>query len=171
MIWLLPLAGLVCYVFGVYPILKNTITDKYSRFRELNRLVGTQHTGTRYRDTFKVFCISSTMILKMFWVNFLQKINNSVEYPDKNFAIVSYVLDGRMYKVVVARRKGPVLVLTVKDENHQDVFNQIIPFLGPHRDWHGRAFSPDYWGKETLVFHLATGEIKSFHKHEVIKLK
>lgn len=155
---------LFCW-YGGLTIIKDTIVDKYERFRELNSLVETQH-----KNKFKIFHVSINMIFKMWWINFLQKTNNTVHHIDNKSSIISYVLDGRLYKIHTKRRKGPVLVLLVIDHHSKDVSNLILPFLGPQRNWHNTPFTPSFWNKDSLTFELSSGETKTFSKDEVIIL-
>ena len=157
--------GILCAFFFWYLNGMSFIKSKYSRFRDLNGLV-----ATRYKNACKIIWISLVMVAKMYWIQFLHWANSSVEHLDKKTAIISYVLNGKLYRIVVHQRRGPCSVLLVTDENGEDVSDIVLPFLGPNDDWHKKDFTPNFWQKESLNFELASGEQMSFSKDEKIHL-
>lgn len=157
--------GYFLYRTDAYDITKNYLTEKYDKWKSLNSLVETQH-----KNPVKIFTVSMSMVCKMWWINFLQKIDKSIESIDKNRVAITYVLDGRIYKFLTKRRKGPALVLLVTDQEENDVSEQVLPYLGPARDWHGHVFRPDFWDKDKLTFELSTGESRSFSRQDEIDL-
>jgi Family of unknown function (DUF5772) len=152
-------AGILFYVFDC----KSLVNHKYEKFTQLNKLVATQHSSR-----FMVLYVSILMVIKMWWMNFLQYSNNTIEIYDKKSVNISYILDGRLYKLYVKRRRGPVLVLLVTDENNEDVSDLVIPYMGPERNWHNTVFTPNFWNKENLTFELSSSETKKFNRHESI---
>jgi hypothetical protein len=152
-------------IAGFGYLYKEKIIKNYRDFRELNKFLETRHKGIG-----KILYVSIEIVCKKFWFEFLQKINNSIERIDKNTSVLTYNLDGRLYKIVLDHRKGPALVLLVTDENSEDVTTLVVPFIGPKRDWHKREFTPKFWGKKRLYFELSTGENKTFSEEDIIKL-
>lgn len=153
---------ILCVFFGLY-LSSDYIKNKYSQFRDLNGLV-----ATRYKNAFKIIWISLVMVAKMYWLRFLLWANSSIEHLDKKTSIISYVLNGKLYRIVVHQRRGPCSVLLVTDETNEDVTDAILPFLGPNDDWHKKEFTPSFWKKESLTFELASGEQITFSKDERI---
>lgn len=153
--------GTLVYAFDGHIIIK----EKYKRFRELNKLV-----QTRYKNIGMILWVSSCMVAKMYWMNFLHWANNTIEHIDPKTTIISYVLNGKLYRFVVRAKKGPVNVLLVTDEDFNDVSDKILPFMGPGQDWHGQEFTPAFWKKNTLTFEFANGEHKTFSENEPIKI-
>ena len=146
-------------------IVKNTVMEKYTKFRSLNTLVETQH-----KNICMIFWVSVSMICKMYWILFLQWLNTSIEFIDKKHVIISYVLHGRIYKFVSKKHKGPSNIIAVLDENKVDVTDIILPFYGPNEDWHNQKLTPEFWDQKLLIFELSTGDIKTFQKHQKIIL-
>jgi hypothetical protein len=140
--------------------------EKYDKFRQLNSLV-----STRYKNIAKIIWISLCMIAQMYWIRFLQWANSNIEHIDKKTAIISYVLNGKLYKIIVHQKRGPGSVAFVIDENQEDVSDMVIPFLGPNDDWHKTEFNPNFWKKKTLTFFLASEEEKTFDSEEHIVLE
>ena len=94
--------GLVVFMF------RGNIKKKYGQFREVNKLV-----ATKYKTIGQILWISCNMIGKMYWMKFLQWANNSIEMKDNRTAIISYVLNRKLYKIAVRVKKGPNNVLLV----------------------------------------------------------
>ena len=157
--------GLAVYALDGHTIVKDAVVTRYRRFRELNKFV-----ATRYKTIGAILWVSCCMVAKMYWINFLQWANNTIEHIDNKNTIVSYVLNGKLYRFVVKAKKGPTNVLLITDENLTDVSDDILPFLGPSQDWHGKDFTPSFWKKESLTFELATGDQKTFRNNEKIEV-
>jgi hypothetical protein len=144
---------------------KKTIKKKYSEFRDVNKLVETTD-----KNIFKILYISVSMIMKMYWMNFLQYINNSIEIVDNKTAIISYVWNGQKYRFVTHARRGPCDILSITDDLSNNITNEVLHFYGPSRDWHGNKFTPSFWKKRQLVFQMVDGECKTFSEKEVINI-
>lgn len=157
--------GLIFYLFDGHNIVKEMAATRYRQFRGLNRLVSTQ-----YRGILMIIWVSLCMIAKMYWMNFLHWANNTIEHKDYRTVIVSYVLNGKLYSMVTQPKRGPSDVLLITDEDHNDLSDQVLPFLGPEHDWHGKKFTPSFWDKKSLTFELAIGETKTFTIDEVIQI-
>jgi hypothetical protein len=150
---------------GIGYYYRKDIEKSYNDFRDLNSLVETRGGGTWH-----VLRVSVEMVFKKWWYELVHWMDNSIHHIDKHRSILTYHLNGRLYKIVLDHRKGPALVLLVTDENEEDVTDIVVPFLGPKRDWHKREFTPEFWGRKQLSFDLSTGENKTFLNQEVIIL-
>lgn len=157
--------GILIYSFDGHTILKDAVLTRYRRFRQLNQLV-----GTRYKTISSILWVSCCMVAKMYWINFLHWANNSIEYLDHKTAVISYILNGKLYRMVVTPKRGPINVLLVTDDGQNDVSDIVIPFMGPNHDWHGREYTPSFWKKNSLTFELASGESKTFHENQPIQI-
>lgn len=157
--------GTIIYSIDGHTIIKNTVQDKYRKFRQVNMLVQTQ-----YKSACQIICVSIQLIAKMYWINFLQRHNNTVKRINRKTATITYVLDGRKYTMTVKPPRGPSPVLLVFDENENDVTDMITPFLGPNNNWHHHHYTPSFWDKNNLTFELYDGTEKTFSKDDVINL-
>jgi hypothetical protein len=146
-------------------IVRNTVMTKYNRFRKLNKLV-----SSRSRGCCIIFWISIQLLIKALWFNFLQLINNNVQKVDKHRFEVSYVINGRLYKMLVKNIRGPCPVLLIVDDNNEDVTDVIIPYIGAGRDFHNFKFTPQFFGHNQLSVELSSGETKTFEETDVIIL-
>jgi len=157
--------GILIYAFDGHTIVKEAVLTRYRRFRELNKLVETRHRGTGM-----ILWVSCCMVAKMYWINFLHWANNSIEHIDHRTSIVSYVLNGKLYRMVVNAKRGPVPVLMVRDDENNDVSDDILPFMGPGQDWHGQEYTPSFWQLNSLTFELTSGENRTFGRYEKIEI-
>lgn len=148
-----------------YTGIGNYVSEKYSRFRTLNRVVART---TKHKHACTVLVVSAWMVAQTLWIQFLQWINTSVVQLDKRSYSVSYVINGRVYKFVVAACKGPPHVKLVWDEYGEDVTDEVVPYMGPSNNWYGQNFSPDFWRRKTLMFHMTDGTVRPFHGNESI---
>ena len=154
-----------CIIGGL--IYRREIKDKYYKFKKLTNLVN----KIDKKNNITTICSSMKIIYKMLLFKCVLFLNRkNLERINNNVSVLTYYLDGRMYKIVLDHRKGPPLVLLITDENQEDITNTIVPFLGPKRDWHKREFIPRFWGKKNLTFYLSNGETINFREEEIIKL-
>lgn len=142
------------------------ITQGAENFRNLNAFIGKQQ-GNSFCKSFLSTC---TTVAKACYVNCFNRLNKNINYIDKHTAVLTYVLDGRLYKIALTRRKGPPQIIMVHDENDDDISNEILPYLGPCRDWHKKEYTPEFWGKNKLFFETVDGETLSFEKKETIDI-
>jgi hypothetical protein len=148
-----------------YTIIKNYITIKYNKLKRLTNLV-----STRYDSSLLIVWISFIMLCKAFYQQLLQYLNNSVKKIDKNTYEVSYIINGKSYKMVVKPVRGPIPILCVVNENCIDVTDEIIQYLGPKNDWSGFNFYPDFFKYKKLEIQLSNGDVKVFNHSETIIL-
>ena len=148
-----------------HKIVKNRIIKSYKDWKQLNNLVSSQ-----YKNVFAICWYSLVMINKALYLSFIQYMNNSVRKLDNKVFEVSYIINGKIYKIWVQPKKGPSLVLQVSDENQEDITDEIIPYLGPCNNWHGRLFSSKDFKKKSLTFELSNGEERTFEDGDSFNL-
>jgi hypothetical protein len=133
-------------------VLKNVVVTKYKRWRKLNELVSTTE-----RNNIRIAWISLKMVLHTLYIAFLQYMNNSTVKLDRKTYQVSYVINGKLYVMVVVPKRGPTPVLQISDDDQNDVTEQVLPYMGPQYDWHGTRLTPQFFGHKTLTFELSDG--------------
>jgi hypothetical protein len=139
------------------------VKDKYRRFRKLNKLVATQ-----YKPCCMIFWVSIQILCKSLWLSFMQWANNSVQKADRQRYEVSYIINGRLYKMIVKPVRGPAPILLAVDENQEDITSKLVPYLGPQRDFHGFKLTPQFLGYQEISAELSTGETVTFGETETI---
>jgi hypothetical protein len=146
-------------------IVKNTTVAKYKKFRIINNLV-----STNYKGFFNIIWISFCMVLQALWISLIQYLNSSIVSLKNGKYLVTYVIKGKIYKMVVKPVRGPSTVIIISDSNDEDVSYLIFPFLGPEENFHGKIYTPKFFEKEELVFELSNGSEKIFKANEEIIL-
>lgn len=141
----------------------NKLMIKYEKWKSLKDLVSTQH-----KSRMIINLISFSMVLKSFYLSFIQYMNNSIIKVGKNKYELTYIINGKMYKILVKPARGPVPILCVTDKNNNDITEKIIPYLGPNNDWHNEKYYPDFFNEEVLTFELLNGDKKIFRHSETI---
>jgi len=117
-----------------------------------------ESTCKRIRDACKTFCMTGQIMSEYAYIRLMQYMHKNVSHLDKDRSVLTYELDGRLYKIILNRRRGPPVIHMVIDQDDNDVSELVLPYMGPLRDWHNRELTPEFWGKKSLVFHLANGE-------------
>lgn len=158
------LMGTFIYLDGPN-IVKHTAVVKWKKFRKVNRLV-----ATNYKGFFTILWVSVCMIGKALWLTFLQYINSTIQKLDGNKYLVTYVIKGKTYKMIVKPTRGPRKVLMVSDEKQQDVSSLVFPYLGPEENFHGEVYTPSFFDRDELIFELSSGVEKIFKKDDNISL-
>ena len=96
-------------------------------------------------------------------------MNNTVKKIGNNTYAVNYVVNGRIYTMVVVPKKGPRDILQIIDECNNDVTDIIGPYTGPNEDWHLRVYKPSFFSKKSLTFNRSNCEEITFTENEEIK--
>jgi len=140
--------GYLLIQIDVPTIICNEIEKKYKKYKRVNKLV-----SSKYKNPFMIHFISIKTIIQATYINFLQYINNSVLKVDKNTYEVSYVIEGKIYRMIVKPLKGPSPILQIND-GIEDITDIVLPYLGPNYNWHYTKFSPEFFDKKSLITHL-----------------
>ena len=160
---------IIISAFGTIYFYKNKIYDfliiKYNKWISLNNLVSSQH-----NSKIMIKIISLQMIFKSLYLSFIQYMNNSIIKIDKNSYELSYIVHGKLYKMIIKPIRGPVPILCVTNENNIDITEQILPYLGPNNDWHGKKYYPDFFKHKTLNIELLDGSKKTFNHSDTITI-
>jgi hypothetical protein len=160
---------IIIAAFGTIYFYKNKIYDflniKYNKWISLNNLVSSQH-----NSKIMIKIISLQMIFKSLYLSFIQYMNNSIIKIDKNSYELSYIIHGKLYKMIIKPIRGPVPILCVTNENNIDITEQILPYLGPNNDWHGKKYYPDFFGHKRLNIELLDGTKKNFNNSDTITI-
>ena len=152
-----------------YPDINNNIQDvietKYNRWKRLNRLV-----STRNENAFIIAYISVKMIIQSCYISFIQYINSAVRKIGTNTYELTYIINGKLHKMVVKPQKGPIPVLQISNDKQEDITDIVLPYMGPKYDWHGQVFTPKFFDYNTLVFELSDGTERAFTRDMFIIL-
>jgi hypothetical protein len=159
-----------CVTIGILGVLMKTekMSKNIDDFFDLKKIVR----STTNSET-EAFLRTSQIVLEKWkteFLRFLYRYISNVHHIDRRTVVVSYAINGKTYKILVKSFNGPHIVQKVMDESGTDVGHEIFPFLGPNCDWHFHEFTPKFWGKKSLQFHMLDGNVKNFQENEKIIL-
>ena len=101
----------------------------------------------------------------------MQKWNKTLVQVSKNTFELTYSINGNMYKTLIFVRRGPKKLLLALDQNNADITDLISMYLGPNYDFHHNEFTPDYFDKDSITFHLSNGEEKTFNRYDLLQMQ
>jgi hypothetical protein len=119
------------------------------------------------KHQYLIIWTSLKLLAQAFYLSLLQWLNSSLKKIDRNTYEISYIINGKLYKMRVKPQKGPKPVLQVIDECSEDVTTEVLQYLGPNYDWHNS--NPKILGFESLTFECSDGEEAIFTKNETMK--
>lgn len=92
----------------------------------------------------------------------------SLQYTIGKKLVSTYFVDGTMYKRICKRNRSPVGFLSIRDENGNDVYTDVIPFFGPEKSVEGLNLTPHDMGYKELTFVTMNFNEKSFGTYEIL---
>ena len=152
------------YRLNTHGIIRNEIQNKYCKWRKLNSLVSTSN-----KTKIAIITVSLKLIFQAIWISFIQRTNKTVKKLNKNKYEITYIVEGKIYKLVVNVTRGPSPVLQIINDTNDDVTYEVLPYVGPNYNWHNSSFTPEFFGFESLTFELADGTEYSVQNKRVIK--
>ena len=164
-IFIIPVVGSFFYLNGHY-IVKNTVMIKWEKFRKINHLV-----ATNYKGIVTIIWISLCMVVQALWISIIQYMNNTIVPIKGGKYKVTYVINGKTYKMIVKPARGPRKVLLVSDDTSEDISYTIFPYLGPEENFHGKVYTPRFFEYNELIFEMSNGDEKIFKIDDDIILK
>jgi len=152
------------YKIDGYNIVSNVLILKYQKWKSLNNLV-----SSRYESRFMITYISINMLIKSLYQSLVQYMDNSIVKIDKNKYELTYIINGKLYKMIITPIRGPSPILNIMN-GENDVTDIIFPYFGPDNDWHNTKFYPNFFNFKQLTFEMTNGEKKIFNNSETIIL-
>lgn len=106
------------------------------------------------------------ILAKTLYLSFIQYMNTSIVKIDNDTYVLSYVIEGILYRTIITPSKLGHPVLLVSDNASNDVSDIVLPYLGPSYNWHGLALTPASLGFDKLIFEMSDGNELVFEKKE-----
>jgi hypothetical protein len=141
----------------------NQIKIKYRKWNRLNNLVSTKH-----ENYIIVAYISIKLLCQALYISLLQLVNRHLVKINKNNYMLTYVINGKIYKNCITIRRGPCPILQISNENTEDITDSILPYLGPSYNWHGINTTPKTLGHKTIIFECSNGDEKIFNDNDLL---
>jgi hypothetical protein len=79
---------------------------------------------------------------------------------------LTYVINGRLYKMIVTPIRGPTPFMKISNDSEEDVTDIVLPYMGPRYDWHYREFTPSFFGYKSITFELSNGKKRTYEESE-----
>lgn len=156
----------VLYKINTHLILKEYMYIKYNKWKKLKSLISTTES-----NKYKIIIASMNIVMKTLYISFIQYMNNSVHNLDRKTFELKYVIEGKLYKMLIVPTRGPAPVLQVSNENSIDVTDEILPYMGPKYNWHNNKMKPSFFAYDSLTFQLMDGTEKTYNRDDIIELK
>ena len=148
-------------------VIKDVAIEKFKEFRKLNSLVATSETGN-----FRIMYVSLKLVAKANYIYFIQYMNNSVRpIEGGNSYEVTYVVNGKLQKLIVTPKRGPSPIMQIRNDVGEDVTNIVLPYMGPQYDWHYREFTPSFFDYKSLTFEFSDGTERTYEETESFSVK
>ena len=152
-----PLTIILIFFFYKYSL--------WNKWKKLNSLV-----SYRTNNPLLIYWYSIQLIFQTLWLYILQYTNTSLKQCGKNKYEISYTINGKIYKIISKKQRGPSPILQISNELDVDVTQDILPFLGPGYDWHCNTFTPFDFGYNSLIFEMHNGNGYTFSCNDEIKI-
>jgi hypothetical protein len=158
----------ISFIFGGYYYIKKLhpeyIKIKYQKWVNLNSMM-----ATKYKSPIKVKIMSVYMIFKFFYLQTLQYLTNTVVKLDKNSYEISYLINGKIYKMVVKTDRGPLNYYKILNDKNENITDEISQYYGPHYK-NQIKLTPDFFKTSSIKLVFFDETEKVFTKHDKIVL-
>ena len=121
----------VSFIIGGYYLLEKLFPEyieiKYQKWVSLNSMM-----ASKYKSPTMVKIMSLYMICKFCYLQTLQYLTNTVVKIDKNSYEISYIINGKIYKMVVKPERGPLNYYKILNDKNENIIDEISQYYGPH---------------------------------------
>jgi hypothetical protein len=109
------------------------------------------------------------LLCQALYISLCQWLNSYLVKQDKNTYLLTYNINGKVYKNLIKVKRGPCPILQISNEDTEDVTTNVLQYLGPTRNWHGNQYTPKILGYKTLVFECDDGEEKVYNENDTLE--
>lgn len=149
--------------FQWYYILREYLSTYKQKFTTVKTIVGN-------KNTVYVLWVCIWMLAKAFYIGMWQYLNKSVVRLNNNTYEVTYILNGKTYKLKVKIKKGPNKIIQALDHNDIDMTDSLHSFYGPHQNFHGTLFTPKDFNVKRISVNTSDGDEKVFEENDHINI-
>jgi len=96
---------------------------------------------------------------------------NAVEKFNKKLIKIPYKYKDKDYFYLLKIPKGVPPVQKIEDENGEDIFDIISPYLGPNLDCHHTKITPIDFGYSKIIVTTIYDKIITFNEEDVVSLE
>jgi len=149
--------------FEGHYFIKNQIQIKYAKWNSLNSLISTKH-----KNIIVVIYYSFKLLAQALYLSFRQSFNNHIIKIDKNNYILTYIINGKMYKNYIKVKRGPSPIIQISNESSEDITSEILEYLGPNYDWNKSKITPKLLGHKKIIFECTDSEEKIYIEEDIL---
>lgn len=152
------------YKTGLHVVVMDKVTQKYQEWRTLNKTLDEMQVNKTklYLKMFNLMTVYVITSLKQKYNTSVKRIDNTKLYE------LTYVINNKLYKQVINPQRGPNPIVSITDEDGLDLFEIIIPYIGPRYDWHRSELNPEFFGCKTLKFIMLNGDTYTFNSKTLL---
>jgi hypothetical protein len=104
-------------------------------------------------------------------INNIKKIKSSQSPTfNKKYIKISYKYKDKPYFYLLKIPRGTPPLISIKDENDNDIYDIINPYLGPNLNCHGASICPADFGYEKIKITTAFDKLIIFDENQKIEL-
>ena len=149
-----------CYILKtLYP---NYFEIKYQKWVSLNSMM-----ETKYKSAIMIKTMSVYMILKFFYLQTLQYLTKTVVKIDKNNYEITYIITGKIYKMVVRPERGPLNYYKILNDKDENIIEEVSQYYGPHYK-NQFKLKPSFFKTSNIRFVLFDDSEKVFNEGDHI---
>jgi hypothetical protein len=143
--------------------LKDELIKKYNEVKRLTICM-----SSTSKNDLETFFKTIKIIMYILYMSLVQYLYTSIVKIDNNTYILSYVIEGKLYKMKILYKRGPRRVLQISDDNMNNLTDEIIPFMGTQNDWNKIEYTPASFNCNSLTFQLSDSMEYTFERNDVI---
>ena len=149
---------------NTHVVIMDTITQKYKEWRMLNKTLDEMQVNkTRIAiKSVQLLLVYILTMMKQKYTGSVQRIKNTKMYE------LTYVINNKVYKQVVNPQRGPNPIISILNQDKLELFELIMPYIGPRYDWHYSELTPNFFGHESIDFIMLNGDSYTFNKNTVL---
>lgn len=86
------------------------------------------------------------------------------------YYVINYPYGIKWYKIIVPRNRSPCIIDTIHDENDNNITNDILQYMGPCHNFHGKEMTPNLLGYSELHIINIYGEKVVYKNNDIIDI-
>lgn len=160
------------YIFIVFLIVLLTIYKYNDKFRSMHKVYKTYKKMIDPQDkhghlyAIKNICTIVYSLYNMFRIK--EKI--PIEKFNKNYLKISYKYNDKNYFYLLKVPRGIVPIISITDENDNNIDDIISPYLGPNLDCHGSSIYPKDFGYSKIKIKTVFDKLVVFEENQKIEI-
>lgn len=144
------------------------VVGKIQRFGVLYSAVANTTTSENtLMLSLKSFSKACVILGKTLKIRLTQYLRQNVKRKGRNYE-VSYVVNGKLYIMIVCPLKIKPSIVLALDENLNDITDTIFMYYGPRYNFHGHPITPRDIGFKLIRLIMDNGIEKSFTENELL---